>query len=60
MKFIATQIVTYQVNDNEFETVREAQIFDENSTFADLKEWIDRRNLTFYKSPAIQIYCSDN
>lgn len=60
MKFIATQIVTYQVNDSEFETVREAQIFDENSTFADLKDWIDRKTLAYYRSPAVQIHCLNN
>jgi hypothetical protein len=59
MKFIATQIVTYQVNDNDFETIRESQVFDENNTFADLKKWADRKAYHFYKSPAIQIECLD-
>lgn len=53
MKFIATKIVTHQVNNNKCETTREVQVFDENNTFADLKKWINRKDTPF----AIQINC---
>jgi hypothetical protein len=54
-KYIASQKVVYQINDNEFETVTESQVFDETDTFAKLKKWADRKSYHFYKSSAIQV-----
>ena len=59
MKFVASQKVVYQINDNEFETVSENMIFDETDTFAKMAEWGTRKICAFYRSPVIQITMID-
>ena len=54
-RFIASQKVVYQINDNEFETVTESMVFNETDTFAKLKEWANRQCYHFYRSGAIQV-----
>lgn len=54
---IASRKMTYQINDNEFETITDSATFDDNATIKDIKEWYDKQNTSFhfYASPAIQL-----
>lgn len=54
---IATRKMTFQINDNEFETITDCKNFDDTATISELKKWFKEGNESFhyYASPVIQI-----
>lgn len=59
---IVSRKMTYQINDNEFETITDSATFDDNTTIKDIKEWRDKQNASFhfYASPVIQLLFIEN
>ena len=59
---IASRKMTYQINDNEFETITDSTTFVDNATIKEIKEWRDKQNTSFhyYASPAIQLLFIEN
>ena len=59
---IVSRKITYQINDNEFETITDSATFDDNAIIKNIKDWRDKQNASFhyYASPAIQLLFVEN
>lgn len=59
---IVSRKMTYQINDNEFETITDSTTFSDNATMKEIREWRDKQNASFhfYASPVIQLLFIEN